>query len=207
MKTGTGASTVSLQARTHANTTTPSTNSTNSNTSNTTWLHSLLSDMGFAPELVALCQQKLVHEEAILSLERFARIPSGALTHVYLCEIGIKPMGVRYALQELHEAAVESAQTGKPLVVEHVERVGGACCAGGAGGVGSVGSVGSGDSGASVVSGETVGSVRTTHAEIALRKKLEFLNREILIEVLEKLLRVSLVALVVVLLNALVACL
>lgn len=157
--------------------------------------------MGFAPELVALCEQKLVHEEAILTLQRFARIPCEAVTHAYLCEIGIKPMGVRFALRELHEAAVESAQTGKPLVVERVERVGGvggARCASGAG---------SGGSGGSVGSVETAANAGTAHAEIALRKKLEFLKREILIEVLEKLLRVSLVALVVVLLNALVACL
>lgn len=93
----------------------PTTDATTDATTDTTadlghtWLHPFLANMGFDPELVALCEQKLVRDEAIMSLERFAQIKPRKMTNEYLTSAGIEPLGVQEAILHVHNVAVECA--------------------------------------------------------------------------------------------------
>jgi len=75
-----------------------------------TWLYPFLSELGFTAETIALCEEKLVQQECILSMKMFARISLDDLNHAYLEKIGINAMGVQQALLDLHEQCVAAAR-------------------------------------------------------------------------------------------------
>lgn len=81
-----------------------------------TWVHPFLSELGFSAETLALCEEKLVQQECIITMKMFARIPLHDLNRAYLEKIDITAMGVQQALLDLHEQCVVAARQLNPAL-------------------------------------------------------------------------------------------
>jgi len=67
-----------------------------------TWLYPLLAQKGLTHEIITLCEEKLVREEYLISLELFSNMSRSTLTNKYLQTRGIKTSGVQQAILDIH---------------------------------------------------------------------------------------------------------